>query len=133
MNRRPTSSGFGLLALWLALVLTLGCASEAKPLWADPGLVHLDPDRTEVAIEIHNVSGAIRPIGEFELRGDDWGSLRFVDDSLPVLRSARAFGIAQVYAIARPDTQADRRHVTEFPAVDAVVELLDRQGSYSPG
>lgn len=83
MNRRPTSSGFGLLALWLALVLTLGCASEAKPLWADPGLVHLDPDRTEVAIEIHNVSGAIRPIGEFELRGDDWGSLRFVDDSLP--------------------------------------------------
>ncbi|HLT36140.1 MAG TPA: hypothetical protein VK034_07635, partial [Enhygromyxa sp.] len=73
----------GLIALWLALLLSLGCASEGQPLWVDPGIVRFDPDRTEVEVEIHNVSGAIRPIGGFELRGEDWGSLRFVDDSLP--------------------------------------------------
>lgn len=49
----------------------------------------------------------------------------FVDDSVPVLRAARSFGIGQIFAISRPDSQAERRHVTEFPAVDAIVDLLD--------
>lgn len=71
------------LLLLVLVVITLGCASESKPLWADPGVVRLAPDHTEVAIEIHNVSGTIRPIGEFELVGEDWGALRFLDDSLP--------------------------------------------------
>jgi hypothetical protein len=72
------------LRLLLALVLlVLGCASEEKPFWADPGVVRFAPDHTEVAVEIHNVTGAIRPIGEFELAGENWDSWRFVDDSLP--------------------------------------------------
>jgi len=48
----------------------------------------------------------------------------FVDDSLPVLRAARAAGIALIYAVHRPDTQAPPRMQQEFPAVDAVEELL---------
>lgn len=71
------------LVLFLWFLLALGCASESKPLWADPGVVRLAPDHSEVAIEIHNVSGTIRPIGDFELAGEDWGALRFLDDSLP--------------------------------------------------
>jgi hypothetical protein len=69
--------------LLLLVLLVLGCAGEDKPLWADPGVVRFAPDRSEVAIEIHNVSGTIRPIGDFELGGEDWDSWRFVDDSLP--------------------------------------------------
>lgn len=71
--------------LVLLILCALGCAHEHQnqPLWADPGVVRFAPDRTEVAVEIHNVSGAIRPIGDFQLVGEDWGSLRFVDDSLP--------------------------------------------------
>ena len=48
----------------------------------------------------------------------------FVDDSLPVLRAARAAGIGLIYAVQRPDSSAPARLQQEFPAVDAVSELL---------
>ena len=47
----------------------------------------------------------------------------FVDDSLPVLRAARAFGIAWIYAIAQPDSSRPRREINEFPAVNHLHEL----------
>jgi len=49
----------------------------------------------------------------------------FVDDSLPVLRAARAAGIAQVIAVRRPDSSRERRNHEEFPAVDHAADLLD--------
>lgn len=48
----------------------------------------------------------------------------FVDDSLPVLESARAFGIGQLIAIRHPDTQQPARDVPGFPAVDRLADLL---------
>ncbi|MGH8257947.1 MAG: GMP/IMP nucleotidase [Steroidobacteraceae bacterium] len=48
----------------------------------------------------------------------------FVDDSLPVLRAARAAGIGTIYAVHRPDSSAAARLQHEFPAVDAVAQLL---------
>src|ERR1700674_5310645 len=48
----------------------------------------------------------------------------FVDDSLPVLRAARAAGIGLIYAVQRPDSGAPARLQPEFPAVDAVAQLL---------
>ena len=48
----------------------------------------------------------------------------FVDDSLPVLRAARAAGIGLIYAVQRPDSGGPARLQPEFPAVDAVSELL---------
>jgi putative hydrolase of the HAD superfamily len=48
----------------------------------------------------------------------------FVDDSLPVLRAARAAGIGMIYAVHRPDSSAAARAQDEFPAVDAVAQLL---------
>jgi len=48
----------------------------------------------------------------------------FVDDSLPVLRAARDFGIAQIVAIRQPDSTRPVREISEFPAVKSVVELL---------
>ncbi len=46
-----------------------------------------------------------------------------VDDSLPVLRSAHRYGIAQVVAVRRPDTGEPPRQVDEFHAVDHIHEL----------
>lgn len=45
-------------------------------------------------------------------------STMLVDDSLPVLRAARAYGIGHLLAIRRPDSREPAREVTEFPAVD---------------
>jgi putative hydrolase of the HAD superfamily len=47
----------------------------------------------------------------------------FVDDSLPVLRAAREFGIAQLFAVSRPDLTAPARKTGEFPAIDDLSHL----------
>jgi len=49
----------------------------------------------------------------------------YVDDSLQVLRAARAHGIAWLYAVRRPDSGAPSRVVTDFPGVDSVHELAE--------
>lgn len=48
----------------------------------------------------------------------------FVDDSLPVLRAAQAAGIGLIYAVHCPDMDGPPRTQQEFPAVDAVADLL---------
>lgn len=48
----------------------------------------------------------------------------FVDDSLPVLREALNHGFAHVVAIRHPDSQAPKRAMPDFTAVDRLVELL---------
>lgn len=48
----------------------------------------------------------------------------FADDSLPVLRAARDYGIAQVVAMRHPDSSAQRREIADFPAIDRLPELL---------
>ena len=47
----------------------------------------------------------------------------FVDDSLPVLHAARAYGIRQVVAISHPDTTQPPREISAFPAVARLGEL----------
>ncbi|MET0499337.1 MAG: GMP/IMP nucleotidase [Steroidobacteraceae bacterium] len=47
----------------------------------------------------------------------------FVDDSLAVLRAARAHGIGQVVAVTRPDSTQPPRHIPDFPCVATVAEL----------
>ena len=48
----------------------------------------------------------------------------FVDDSLAVLRSARAYGIGAIRAIRHPDSSQPKRVIEEFEAVDRLGELL---------
>jgi putative hydrolase of the HAD superfamily len=48
----------------------------------------------------------------------------FVDDSVAVLRAAREAGVGIIFAVARPDSTGEGRTQNEFPAVDAVAELL---------
>lgn len=56
--------------------------------------------------------------------GFDPARTLFVDDSLAVLRAARQHGIAQIFAISKPDTTQDQRQIAEFPGVPAIAELL---------
>jgi len=48
----------------------------------------------------------------------------FIDDSLPVLRAARAYGIAHLIAVTHPDSTQAARHCEEFQSVARVEQLL---------
>jgi putative hydrolase of the HAD superfamily len=48
----------------------------------------------------------------------------FIDDSLPVLRSAQRYGIRQLLAVSRPDLRQAPRQVGEFRALDDFDRLL---------
>ncbi|AHL77346.1 haloacid dehalogenase [Stutzerimonas stutzeri] len=48
----------------------------------------------------------------------------FIDDSLPVLRSARDFGVAHLLAISEPDSRRGQKNTEEFTAVDDYLELI---------
>jgi putative hydrolase of the HAD superfamily len=47
-----------------------------------------------------------------------------VDDSLPVLRSARDYGIGWLLAVYEPDTRQPRRDVAEFEAIETFRDIL---------
>ena len=47
----------------------------------------------------------------------------FIDDSLPILRSARDYGVARLLAVREPDSQGARRDTEEFAAVEDYAEL----------
>ncbi|MGF1614238.1 MAG: GMP/IMP nucleotidase [Gammaproteobacteria bacterium] len=47
-----------------------------------------------------------------------------IDDSLPVLRAARAYGIGYLLSVCQPDSQGPPRAADEFPMVRSFAELL---------
>ncbi|WP_263146123.1 GMP/IMP nucleotidase [Pseudomonas sp. RIT-PI-AD] len=48
----------------------------------------------------------------------------FIDDSLPILRSARRFGIGHLLAVRRPDSRKPAKDTEEFAAVEDYRDLL---------
>jgi len=48
----------------------------------------------------------------------------FIDDSLPILRSAGRFGVGHLLAVCQPDSQAGPKDTEEFAAVEDYRELL---------
>ena len=54
----------------------------------------------------------------------DPGSTLLVDDSLPVLRAARDYGVAHLLAVCRPDTRQPDRDVGEFWALRRFAEIM---------
>jgi putative hydrolase of the HAD superfamily len=66
---------------------------------------------------------------------DFWGRLQgveaflpqhtlLVDDSLPVLRSARNYGIAWLLAVKQPDSRQRAKDTAEFPALESFASIL---------
>jgi putative hydrolase of the HAD superfamily len=47
-----------------------------------------------------------------------------VDDSLPVLRAARDYGIGQLLAVYQPDSKLPEKDVGEFPAIRSFSEIM---------
>jgi len=48
----------------------------------------------------------------------------FVDDSLPVLNSARAYGIAQLLAVCNPDSRQPHKDCGDFPAISSFTQVM---------
>ncbi|MCP1641617.1 putative hydrolase of the HAD superfamily [Pseudomonas citronellolis] len=49
----------------------------------------------------------------------------FIDDSLPILRSARAFGVAHLLAVRQPDSRQEAKDTAEFAAVEDYRSLIE--------
>lgn len=49
-----------------------------------------------------------------------------IDDSLAVLRSAKAYGFAHLYAIRKPDSRQAVRAIDEFTAIEDLRELMPK-------
>lgn len=47
-----------------------------------------------------------------------------VDDSLPVLDSARRYGIAHLVAVKKPDTRQPQKDTADYPAIDDFLQLM---------
>jgi putative hydrolase of the HAD superfamily len=47
-----------------------------------------------------------------------------VDDSLPVLRSARGYGIAHLLAVHQPDTRSPAKNVEDFEAINSFKDIM---------
>jgi len=47
-----------------------------------------------------------------------------VDDSLPVLRSAREYGISHLLAVHKPDSQTPKKDVEEFSAIHSFLDIM---------
>jgi HAD superfamily hydrolase (TIGR01509 family) len=50
----------------------------------------------------------------------------FIDDSLPVLRSAHRYGIAHLLAIKKPDSQKSEKDCGEFRAILSFKEIIPK-------
>jgi putative hydrolase of the HAD superfamily len=96
--------------------------------------LNLKMDRT--GLDIH--FDAMHVSHEFGVAKEDpafWAALQvsepydpartlLVDDSLPVLRSARQYGIAHLRAVLQPDTRQPDKDVGEFSAIRHFKEIL---------
>ncbi|MDO9623154.1 MAG: GMP/IMP nucleotidase [Pseudomonas sp.] len=49
----------------------------------------------------------------------------FIDDSLPILRSARDFGVGHLLAVHQPDSRKDPKDTEEFAAVEDYRALIE--------
>lgn len=70
---------------------------------------------------------------------DFWGGLQaiepfdrartlFVDDSLPVLRSAQAYGIGHLLAVRNPDSRQPHKDCAEFSGITSFAEVMPAAG-----
>jgi len=63
-----------------------------------------------------------------EVEPFDPGATLLADDSLPVLRAARDYGLKHIVAMRRPDSRRPAREMEDFAAIESFAELLEKQG-----
>lgn len=52
-------------------------------------------------------------------------STLFIDDSLPILKSAQTYGIKHLLAVANPDSKETAKEISEYPAITNYNALLE--------
>jgi 5'-nucleotidase len=101
---------------------------------AHRGSLSIKLERTGLARYLDAIHSS-HDLGVPKEHGEFWGRLHaiepfdaprtmLVDDSLPVLRSAHAYGIGRVIAILRPDSSRPAVTAEDFHGVESVTELL---------
>jgi putative hydrolase of the HAD superfamily len=48
----------------------------------------------------------------------------FADDSLPVLKAARDYGVKHLVAMRKPDSKQPAREILDFPSIETFAELM---------
>jgi HAD superfamily hydrolase (TIGR01509 family) len=84
--------------------------------------------RFDAIVSSHEL-GAAKEEQEFwrrlgEIEPFDPARTLLVDDSLPVLDSARRYGIAQLVTIRKPDTARPEKDTGDYPAIDDFSQLM---------
>ncbi len=101
---------------------------------AHPRSLDLKMDRTGLARYLDGMISS-HQVGLPKEHPDFWQALQaiqsfdrkralFVDDSLPVLRSAQAYGIGQLLAVCNPDSRLPHRNCGEFRAISSFAQVL---------
>lgn len=108
-------------------VLVTNAHQKALRLKLDKTRLH---DRLEAVVCAHDLGLPKEDLGFWQrlqqVEPFDPQRTLFVDDSLPVLRSAHAYGIVNLLAILFPDRRQAPRILTEFPALNDFDALLPR-------
>jgi len=97
-------------------------------------VLELKMERTRLDRHFDNVVSS-HSLGSPKETAEFWHSLQQVerfdpaktllaDDSLPVLKAARDYGIRHLVAMRQPDSRRPPRDIAEFPAIETFVELM---------
>ncbi len=104
---------------------------------AHPDSLRLKMDKTRLNVFFDHIICSHR-LGTAKEQDGFWQKLQdhhifeknktlLVDDSLPVLKAAKHFGIEFLVAVSRPDSRAENKNITGFPAIKDFRELLPVQ------
>lgn len=119
----------GLRALGKRLVLVTNAHADALGLKMERTRLEGYFDRI---ISSHDF-GAPKETEEFwrslrQVEAFEPGTTLLADDSLPVLRAARDYGIRHLIAMRKPDSRRPARDIDEFFAVESLGDLLPDRG-----
>jgi len=134
--KRSTFDHMGYLPGAEDFLVRLGAAGKRRVLVtnAHPLTLAVKAERVGLAVHFDAVYSS-HAFGAPKESADFWPRLQaaepfalgrtlFVDDSLPVLRAAEAFGVGWLRAVRRPDTGQPAQATAHFPGVDRIADLF---------
>jgi len=97
-------------------------------------VLEMKMERTRLDAHFDNVISS-HSLGSPKETGEFWHSLQQVesfdpaktllaDDSLPVLKAARDYGIRHIVAMRKPDSKRPARDIEGFPSIETFAELM---------
>lgn len=134
--KRTTFDHMGYLPGAEEFLVRLGAAGKRRVLVTNAHPLTLAVKTERVGLSVHfDAVYSSHAFGAPKESADFWPRLQaaepfalgrtlFVDDSLPVLRAAEAFGVGWLRAVRRPDTGQPPQATAPFPGVDRIADLF---------